>query len=412
MADARRHLDLRSIARVGLAQLVVTAFVAAVAGITVVVSLALGAHGGPPVVALLVAAAVVTLGLPHVGSAAERLANGVVFGERADAYELVSDFVRSAASTLPIEEVLPRLAETAARSVRSPRGEVRVWLADGDQWREAWPVSPSGGAAAVNVDVRHDGRPVGELEVSLVDEEADAAAARRRLGALAGPAGLALSTVRLTVDLRRRLEELAQTEAELRASQRRLIEARLEERQRFVRTIDRFVNPHLEAATKALDAATGGGKDAETGLASAAAQGEVALDRLRAMAHGVFPVVLLQAGLAEALSAWAEDLQFALRVRSSARPELARRAPVAAAALYFCCVEALEHLEPPPDGATLEASEDDGCATMALEWTTTGSAQLDPDSALRLRDRTEAVGGTLVLSPSGLRVSVPTEVNP
>lgn len=396
-------------ARFGLAQLLVTAFVAAVAGITVAISLQLGAHGGPPVVALALAAVVVTLALPRVRPLADRLANGVVFGERADTYELVSDFVRSAAGTLPIEEVLPRLAETAARSVRSPRGEVRVWLADGDQWREAWPMTPAEGVPAVNVDVRHDGRPVGELEVSLIDEDADVAAARRRLGALAGPAGLALSTVRLTVDLRQRLEELARTETELRASQRRLIEARLEERQRFVRTINRFVSPHLETATRALAAAgCGQAGDVETELSTAASQGEIALERLRSLAHGVFPVVLLQAGLAEALSVWAEELELPFTVRPSGYPELARRAPTAAAALYFSCVEALEHLDPPPEAARAELSEEGGLATLLLEWTTTGGGRLDPPTALGLRDRAEAVGGTVTLMPGGLRVTVPT----
>jgi signal transduction histidine kinase len=402
---------VRAGVRFGLAQVLVTAFVAAVAGITVAISLQLGAHGGPPAVALLLAAVVVTLALPRVRRAADRFANGVVFGERADTYELVSDFVRSAASTLPIEEVLPRLAETAARSVRSPRGEVRVWLADGDQWREAWPVTPAAGVPAVNVDVHHGGRPVGELEVSLMDEEADAAATRRRLGTLAGPAGVALSTVRMTVDLRHRLDDLARTEVELRASQRRLIEARLEERQRFVRTIDRFVSPHLEAATKALGAAScSHADDIETELTTAASQGELALERLRSLAHGVFPVVLLQAGLGEALSVWAEELELPFTVAPSGYPELARRAPTAAAALYFCCVEALERLDPPPTAARVELSEEAGSATLALEWATDGRSQLDPPTALRLRDRAEAAGGRLMLSSDGLRVTVPTGV--
>ncbi|MBO0706324.1 MAG: hypothetical protein J2P39_13450, partial [Candidatus Dormibacteraeota bacterium] len=257
--------------RQGLTLLLITAFVAGVSVVTVGISSALGAHGRPPVVALLLAAAVVTVALPWVRPTAERLANWAVLRDRADAYELVSDFVRSSASTLPIEEVLPRLAETAARTVRSPRGEVRVWLSDGGEWREAWPVSRPDGATAVNVDVRHEGRAVGELEVSVSDEEGGPAAARRRLGALVGPAGLALSTVRLTVDLRRRLDELAHTEAELRASQRRLVQARLEERQRFVGAIDSFVQPHLTAATDALSSAAAAfSQDVNDELTSAA----------------------------------------------------------------------------------------------------------------------------------------------
>ncbi len=399
-------------ARQGLALLLVTAFVATVAVVTVGISAALGARGRPPVVALLLAAAVVTVALPRVRPSAERLASWIVLRDRADAYELVSDFVRSSASTLPIEEVLPRLAETAARTVRSPRGEVRVWLADGGEWREAWTVGRQDGSAAVNVDVQHEGRPVGELEVSIADEEGGARAARRRLGALAGPAGLALSTVRLTVDLRRRLDELALTETELRASQRRLVEARLEERQRYVGVIDSFVQPHLTAATEALaDAAVALGQEVDNDLTRAARHGAAALESLRSLAHGVFPIMLLQAGLAEALEAWAEESNVPLTVRGSGDPNLARRDPTAAAVQFFACVEALEALRPPPSAADVELSQRPRTATLTLDWTSGGSGPLDPATAVVLRDRTEAVGGTFVLLPSSLRVSVPVEVS-
>jgi len=393
-------------ARWVLAQLFVVVFVAAVAGLTVIISAGLGAHGRPPAVALILAAAVVTLALPRVRSAADRFANWAVLRERADAYELVSDFVRSAANTLPVEEVLPRLAETAARSVRSPRGEVRVWLADGGEWREAWPLNFPDGAAAVNVDVRHEGLAIGELEVS-VDEAPDAAEARRRLRELAGPAGMALSTVRLTFDLRRRLEELARTESDLRASQRRLIEARFEERERFVHTIDKFVGPHLTAAAGALSTSMSK-SDPESDLTTAARNGEVALDRLRSLAHGVFPVVLLQGGLAEALEMWAEEAEVPLTVRGTGDPGLARRAPTAVAVQYFACVEAVEALEPPPAAATVELSQEGPISTLTLDWSASGPSGFDRKVAVRLRDRAEAVGGTLEITPTELRVRVPT----
>lgn len=401
----------RTVARRGLAWLLVTAFVAAVAGVTMLVSAQLGAPRRPPTVALLLAAGVVTLALPRVRPAADRLADRVVLGDRADAYELVADFVRSAAGTLPIDEVLPRLAETAARSVRSPRGEALVWLADGGQWREAWPVDRGEGVAAVNVDVQHEGSAIGELGVTVNEEEVDAATVRRRLRALAGPAGLALSTVRLTMDLRRRLDQLARTEAELRASERRLIEARLDERQRFVHAIDSFVRPHLTAAIQALaDAGAAPTDQVETGLTTAARHTEAALERLRSLTHGVFPVVLLHSGLAEALTTWGEESEVALTVHRRDDPDLARRVPTAAAVQYFACVEALQALRPPPPAADVELTRIDGMATMAVDWSASGPVQLDRDTAVRLRDRAEAVGGTVRVSPGGLLVSVPVDV--
>lgn len=408
MADTRERGG-RALLRAALTLTFVTTFVAAVALLTVEVSRALGAGTRPPVLGILLAATLATVALPRVRSSAERLANWIVLRDRADSYGLVAEFVRNSVSTLPIEEVLPRLAETAARSVRSPRGEVRVWLADGGEWREAWSADRRGEGPGLNVDVRHDGQAVGELEVGIPSEELDASSARRRLAVLAGPAGLALSTVRLTVDLRRRLEELARTESELRASAGRLVEARLEERQRFADTIDKFVQPHLTAATIALgEAACAGADKVESYLTDAARHGEAALERLRSLAHGVFPIVLLQAGLAEALEVWGDEADVVVSVHGTDDPAFARRNPTVAAAEFFVCIEAIQALRPPPANATIALSQEGGAATLELDWA--AGTTLDADTTVGLRDRTEAVGGTLAFVPAGLRIRIPTEV--
>ena len=137
----------------------------------------------------------------------ERVANWLAFGERADGYELASRFLTRMATTLEVDEVLPRLAETAARSVGSRRGEVSVWLADGNTWRQTWPHDAVGSQADVTVPVQHGGDPVGQMVVS-VDAADLSPADRRLLDQLAGPAGLALSTVRLTHALRQQAAEI------------------------------------------------------------------------------------------------------------------------------------------------------------------------------------------------------------
>jgi len=168
----------------------------------------------------------------------------------------------------------------------------------------------------------------------------------------------------------------------------------------------------LDATNTALvDAGVGTAEDVETELATAARHGGAALEHLRSLAHGVFPVMLLQAGVAEALTAWAETSEFALTVRAKGDADLARRAPTIAAVQYFACVEALQQLRPAPRAAQVELSQDAdaGTETLVVEWDGTATAPLDPEVGLRLQDRAEAVGGTVELMPSGLRVTVPAK---
>jgi signal transduction histidine kinase len=118
---------------------------------------------------------------------------------------------------------------------------------------------------------------------------------------------------------------------------------------------------------------------------------------LRELAHGLFPPLLVSDGLEAALDAAAR--RAGLRVRLDARG-VGRFGPEVEAAVYFCCVEALQNAAKHAGAGarvtvalsrtphTLEFSvEDDGVGFVPT--------QAAPGYGLaNLRDRVEALGGT------------------
>ena len=295
-------------------------------------------HNRPGVVTVLAATVVVAVVLALSRRGFERSVNWLAFGKRADGYELASGFLRRLATSIELDEVLPRLAETAARTVGSRRGEVSVWLADGSSWRQTWPVDADERVADVTVPVHHAGDRVGEMAVAM--EAGDLTTADRRLlDQLAGPAGLALSTVRLTHALRQQLAEIDGTATQIRASRERLIGARRSEQVLIRRQLDDHVKPHLDAAWSALgDPALG---DVEPDLPAATVHVSQALEELRSLARGVFPAQLTDAGLLESLRGWAEQHRRRVSFSVSGDPDRLRQQADVAAALYFCSVTAL-----------------------------------------------------------------------
>ncbi|WP_029135533.1 hypothetical protein [Nakamurella lactea] len=259
----------------------------------------------------------------------DRLADRVVYRGRASGYAQARDLLDRLADAMPVDDVLPQLAATVGRVAHSSRTEVRLWLGPDEQWREVWPQLPASRGDSLTIGVRHLGDQVGEIEVERVDG-GPSAGDRRQLNRLAAPAGTALATVRLTYALRRRRAELEQVTAEIDASTRRLLGAQREEQRRFRREITSRVLPHLDAAVAHVP---------EAALAAAAA-GE-ALDEVRQISRGLFPPRLAEAGLTVALTGWADDASWP--VRMTVDPAAGGSAELQAC-LYFCVVSLLNIL--------------------------------------------------------------------
>jgi signal transduction histidine kinase len=334
----------------------------------------------------------------------ERTANWIAFGEQANGYELASRFLTRMATTLDVDEVLPRLAETAARSVGSRRGEVRVWLADGNTWRQTWPADAAQGQSDVVVPVRHGGDAVGQMVVS-VDTADLTPADRRLLDQLAGPAGLALSTVRLTHALRQQAAEIEATSEQIRGSRERIVNARRDEQDRIRQQLAVTIQPHIDASCRHLANPDSLGPEQLT-----AAREEVshALEELRSVARGLFPAGLAEVGLLPSLRSWAEQHGRVLSLDGSTSlgdysgdSDQLRLPPDLAATLYFCAVTMLTEAE---GDASVTVTVDSTSVTMDLQ------ADRFNDSFEALTDRVEAFDGRLAVVEApgaAVRINLP-----
>jgi hypothetical protein len=333
---------------------------------------------------LLVAVTVVATRAPL-----ERLADRVAYGPGGDPYALLSRFVARISETLAVDDVLPHVARTVTEAVHGTRGEVRLWLADGQQSRQAWPLNAPAQAADIDVPLEHHGRPVGELSLAVANgdlSEDD----RRLLARLAGTAGLALANVRLTYDLRRELAESTELAQRLDESRMRLLGAAAQQTERFAATVDLLVQSRLHQADLGLDAAADGDPG---GLAVAHQEATEALAALRRLAAGVFPPALADRGLRHAVDMYC--LRFDGRVKIRSLPTSVRAPLAIEAAAYFCTVQLVDECVTAGPVALLLDQEAAGL-TVEIRSTQAPGA----DTVQLVTDRVEATGGQLVCSVS------------
>jgi signal transduction histidine kinase len=388
-----------------LGVLIACAYVAVVVGIGTLI----GTRGEANPALSLLATAIVAVAFQPLRERLQRLANQVVYGHRLSPYDVLSDFSRRMAVALSADDVLPRMAEAAKRGVGGVRGRVRVYVPGGRDQVIAWPADAIGGSFERTVLVLHQGTPVGEIAVSKAPGEPLTSADGALLGDLAAQAGPALSNVRLTLELRARLAELATQADELRASRQRIVAAQDAERRRLERNIHDGAQQHLVAiavtarlAHQVLETAP-----ARTGtlLEEISAQAEDALKTLRDLARGIFPAVLADRGLAPALRAQLTKSSADIRLEVDAAVTRARFDPPVEAAIYFCCLEALQNAakHAPHAPVSVRVSADD--AWLMFEVVDRGPgfdiSVARPGTGLEgMADRLAAIGGALTVESS------------
>jgi signal transduction histidine kinase len=209
--------------------------------------------------------------------------------------------------------------------------------------------------------------------------------------------------VRLTVELQRRLAEISSQAVQLRSSRQRIVAAQDEERRRLEETIRRGSEERLIRIKEAL-------KSAELGLASnpgaavvaleqLTGQATVLLEELRELARGIYPPVLADQGLASALRTHLGRISPAVAVESDA---LNRYPSEIEAAIYFCCVEALQGAT---EGSAVRLSgRDDG-----IDFSISGCGLLD-GRLQRMEDRVEALGGSVQFDGRTVGGSIPLDL--
>jgi signal transduction histidine kinase len=134
---------------------------------------------------------------------------------------------------------------------------------------------------------------------------------------VAAAARLALENERLQAEVRARL-------AELRGSRARIVEAGDSERRRLERDLHDGAQQHLvglSLSLRLLRSRLPAYADSRlwTKLAEAEADLQAAIEGLRELAHGIFPAVLADGGLAAAVGALAEDSSVPIRIESLPR---------------------------------------------------------------------------------------------
>jgi signal transduction histidine kinase len=196
--------------------------------------------------------------------------------------------------------------------------------------------------------------------------------------------------------------DLKASTADLASSRIRLISVAHSERRRLERDLHDGVQQQLVGLRIKLDmAAETIREDLERGeraLASVGRQMDDVLQELRLLARGIYPSLLNECGLREALSSAARSSPLAVSVRA---PGIGRFPEEVEIAVYFCCLEAIQNVvkHAGPDAtAMVTLSQDAPYLCFEVHDTGVGFDPTDngPGSGLvNMRDRIEAVGGVV-----------------
>ena len=346
---------------------------------------------GPPLLALATATAEVRR-RQYVASALERLAVG-----------------------LPSHATAASLRRGMASSLEDPTLRMVFHLDDDGESRwvdeSGWPVAAprvDDGAGALTAICS------GNREVATIVHDPWLSDDPALLAAAASYALVVLENERLVTDLRASLGELAESRARVVAvadRERRRIERDLHDgaQQRLV-----GLRIQLELAAQRVRRVMPRESDALLELGGSV---EETIDEVRSLARGVYPAVLAEQGLEEALRSAARHVPLATGVTASG---IRRWTPEIETTVYFACVEALQNAIKHAGGASgiaIVLDAHDGRLRFEVRddgpgFTVNGNGHRG-SGLVNMHDRVAALGGELAIvsSPgSGTRVigSVPT----
>jgi signal transduction histidine kinase len=428
---------IESIVVAGLACLVCAVYLVVVVGLGHTPE---GAERGILVSSLVAAVVVAALAQP-VRFRLVEIGTTMVSRQEASAEEVVSTFGARMSRAVPMDELMLQAAESLKATIASAGAEIWVGT-DGALSRSVTvPARPAqklvlgerervvvgrariGGPSWASVWLpaiageRADDPDVADLRVApvahlgdllgliVVRRRPDAPAYTddddRRLVELARQLGLALHNVRLDSALQKSLEELEIRNAELQASRLRIVTASDESRRAIERNLHDGAQQHLVALAVKLGLAEAIAEDdpemVSTLLVELRSDVQTTIKELRELAHGIYPPLLRDRGLEEALRAAANRSPLACTVQV----DLPRRfVQEAETATYFCCLEAMQnagkHAGP---NAKLEVRVGLDAGFLVFSVTDDGagfdSAGAAGHGFVNMSDRLGAIGGQL-----------------
>ena len=291
----------------------------------------------------------------------------------------------------------------------------QVWLVvDGvPELAASWPPDLEQAGQEVGADSPHlrsldvvlaDER-LGILRLQEHDDQPLSPVEERLFAGLAAQAGLVLRRARLRADLARRAVELSARAEELQVSRRRLVDALDAERRRLERDIHDGAQQHLVALVVNLrlaqEVAVRSPERAGAVLTQQVDAIDSAITTLVDLARGIYPGALADEGVAAAVREVVRTSSVPVTVTDSG---IGRQPADIEAALYFCCVEAVQNavkhaaatriaveLDVVGDSLTMLV-HDDGVGIEPGTVTETGGLG-------NMRDRIDSVGGELVVRP-------------
>ena len=378
--------------------------------------------------------------------------NRVVYGERVSPEESLRTWGSRLTRAIPMDELLLQLCESLRKTMTLVSAEVWTgasghyeWATgvphrapgpllvgekerpvvaragvSGGRWLEIWLPSLLGAhpSSAYRVaPLAHQGELLGLIVCRRPDDgEAFTEEDDRVLSELARQVGLALHNVQLDSALQASLAELRLANDELRASRARIVAAGDAERRKLERNLHDGAQQHLVALAVKLRLA----KDAVEDDPPAAIEmmdelrGDIqdAIQELRALAHGIFPPLLVSGGLGVALPAAAARAALPTTADTA---DVGRYPAEIEAAVYFCCLEALQNAgKHAGEGAkaTLRVWEDEGVLRFEVADDGIGFVVSGDGTAghgfVNMADRLGAIDGSLDIDSapgSGTRVA-------
>ena len=208
---------------------------------------------------------------------------------------------------------------------------------------------------------------------------------------------------------------------ELRASRARIVAAADMERRRIERDLHDGAQQRLVALALGLglarDLVTSDARTAREALDELSASLVDAIAELRDLAHGIYPPLVVEGGLPDALEAAADRSCLAVRLEMAT---VERYSGEVEAAVYFCCLEALQNVSKHTPGAQVVVTVCEEAGTLRFEIADNGSG-FDVDTVNRgqglvnMGDRLGAVGGQIhwdSVPGRGTRISGTLPLNP
>jgi signal transduction histidine kinase len=327
---------------------------------------------------------------------------------------LLAGVLRARLARVHVGDLVVQLENTPVDGIRDelaaalddPTLELGLWLPERNEYVDASGSSfsvPDDGPRHAVTRIEHEGEPLAVLvhDPTLLDEP-------KLVEAVAAAARLALVNARLAAEVRAQLDTVKESRARLAA-------AADEERRRIERDLHDGAQQRLVALALALRSAERRGGEVadpelERLLASTADELQVAVEELRALAHGIHPGALTQAGLASALEALASRMPLPVTVDALSE----RVPPEVEATAYFVASEALANVVKHAQASkvSVRASRDDGVLVIEVADDGIGGAEPGAGSGLRgLSDRVEAQNGRLLVeSPPGTGTRVVGEI--